>query len=403
MSGLVPEHERILAERGEKNDVRTYHPTVTRDAEGAALVAHLRTHAPTYFADLGSNHVGVDLLAMRSHRFSRTYRFRITGSTRGHDVLAKALAVSGRATDALRRDRPRLASVRDWESVRPRLEYRSLSVAFEHFRRLGDPRLGAVRALDYVPELRTIVMEVIDEPTLRRLVWTSARPRPFAKRVDVDRAVRHAGAWLREFHGLPGDENETDTLREDRSDVVDALAAYGRFLEQEVDDARVFADAVGTASIHAPALLPPTLPLGLGHGDFAPRNIFVSAEGRVTVIDMIGRWRVPIYEDLAYFTTALRAAGPQRLTYGLALRRDRLDRLERELLKGYFCDEQVPRGAVRLFELLLLLDKWASFASRRDSEGLAGRAVRAADETLSRRYFLREVNRLVADVAGATA
>ena len=376
---------------------------VTRDAEGAALVAHLCGHAPTYFANVRSNHLAVDLLAMQRHRFSRIYRFRITGSACEHDVLAKALAVSGRATEAFRRDRPRLASIRDWENVRPRLEYRSLSVAFEHFRRLDDPRLGAVRPLDYIPELRAIVMEVVEQPTLRRLVWKSARRWSSARQADVDRAVRHAGAWLREFHAFPPDENETATLREDRADVVGALAAYGRFLEQELDDARSFADAVATASRRAPALLPTTLPLGLGHGDFAPRNVFVSAEGRVTVVDMIGKWRVPIYEDLAYFITALRAAGPQRLTYGLALPRERLDRLERELLAGYFRDEEVPRGAVTVFELLLLLDKWASFASRRGTERLPRRAMRAANEKLSKLYFLREVNRLVADLATAKA
>jgi hypothetical protein len=114
---------------------------VTRDAEKAALIAHLRTRAPTYFAELGEN-VCVDLLSARPHRFSSTYLFRITGETSKHDLFAKVAQASDRGMEALRHDRPRLSPVNDWENVRPRLEYRSLSVAFEHFQRLGDARLS---------------------------------------------------------------------------------------------------------------------------------------------------------------------------------------------------------------------------------------------------------------------
>lgn len=376
---------------------------MTQDAEGAALSAHVRTRAPTYFPELRSRDINVDLLSAERHRFSTTYRFRITGHGNERAVLAKALAVVGGPPDALRRERPRLVAVLDWENVRPRLEYRSLAVAFEHFDQLGDARLGAIRAFEYVPELRTIVMEVVEQPTLRQLLWRSARPWAAAGRAEVDRAVRRAGCWLREFHGLPGDEDETVTLREDRADVVDALARFGRFLGQALGDSRFFADAVSSISAYAPVLLPPTLPLGLSHGDFAPRNVFVSADGRVTVIDMIGKWRLPIYEDLAYFVTALRAAGPRRLTYGLALPRDRLEELEEELLAGYFRDEQVPRGAVKLFEFLLLLDNWAAFAARERRGPLPGRLLHLADETVSTRYFFREARRLVTEVAAATA
>lgn len=372
---------------------------MTRDAEKAALIAHLRTRAPAYFAELGED-VRVDLLSARPHRFSSTYLFRLTGRSSQNDVLAKVARASNRGTEALRRDRPRLSPVTDWENVRPRLEYRSLSVAFEHFQRLGDARLGAVRPLDYIPELRAIIMEVNKQPTLRQLLWKGTRFTPFIG-TELDAAFRHAGAWLREFHRLPGDETEMGTLRAQRGEVLAALAAYGQFLEERLGTTPVLKDAVSTAILRARTVLPSALPLGLAHSDFAPRNVFVSPNGRVTVIDMIGKWRVPIYEDLAYFITALRMSGPQRFSHGAAFHRDCLDRYEHEVLVGYFGAEGTPYGPIRVFKLLLLLDKWASLPARRGRGTVPARVFRAASETLSRRYFSHEIASLAAELEAA--
>ena len=39
--------------------------------------------------------------------------------------------------------------------------------------------------------------------------------------------------------------------------------------------------------------------MAVGHGDYAPRNLFVDRSGRVTVIDPMPRWVVPRVEDIA--------------------------------------------------------------------------------------------------------
>jgi phosphotransferase family enzyme len=243
-------------------------------------------------------------------------------------------------------------------------------------------------------------MEVNEQPTLRQLLWKGTRFAPFV-RTELDDAFRHAGAWLREFHRLSGDEAEMGTLRAQRGEVVAALAAYGQFLEERVGATQVLKDAVSTAILRARTVLPPALPLGLAHGDFAPRNVFVSPNGRVTVIDMIGKWRAPIYEDLAYFITALRMSGAQRFSHGAAFHRDSLDRYEHEVLIGYFGAEDTPYGPIRVFKLLLLLDKWASLPAWRGRRTVPARVFRAASETLSRRYFSREVASLAAELEAA--
>lgn len=238
-------------------------------------------------------------------------------------------------------------------------------------------------------------MEVIDQPTLRQLLWKAARFAAPVKGMELDRAFRHAGAWLREFHHLPQEENGPATLRATREDVAEAFTAYGEFLGKRLSADRFFEDVVATAAAHSVRLLPTVLPLGLGHGDFAPRNIFVSPNCCVTVIDMIGKWRVPIYEDIAYFLTALRTSAPQRLTFGLALDPHHLERYENELLTGYFGDQPVPRGGITVFHLLVTLDKWSSFTYRRSGGRLSRRVLGEANREITKHSFFSETRRLV--------
>ena len=375
------------------------------DADGAALLAHLRTHAHTYFDGLRSGEVQVELLDTRNHRFSKTYRFRVTGPNLEQDVLAKVLSLSRagaaqfRMDPEVRRDRPRLAPVHDWANIRPKFEYRSLSAARDHFDRMADPRLGAVRPLEYLAAHRAIVMEVIEQPTLRHLLWKATRFQPRVKGTQLDRVFRHAGAWLRQFHQLPADENGAATLREKREDVVEALRKYSDFLSESVAVGHFFRDAVSTATARSATVLPNVLPLGRGHGDFAPRNVFVSPDHRVTVIDMLGKWQVPIYEDLAYFVNDLRTSRLQRLTYGLAFHPDHVERYEDELLTGYFGQQPVPRDSITLFNLLILFDKWSAFVHGRGGGSLARRGLGTANREITRRYFFREARRLVGAIA----
>ena len=374
---------------------------MTHDADGAALLAHLRTHVHGYYDGVTPDQLRVELLTTSRHHFSKTYRFRITGADIEQLVFAKMMCVSSRGSVALGHDRPRLAPMNDWVNMRPRSEYRSLCAASERFQRIGDPHLGAVRPLDYIAERRAIVMEVIEEPTLRQLLWKATRIAGPIKGSDLDIVFRHAGAWLREFHQVSVDGDDVSALRERRADVLEAFTEYGEFLAERLAAKEAFRDVVSTALSCAPSVLPDVLPLGVGHGDFAPRNIFVSPKARVTVIDMIGRWRVPIYEDLAYFVTELRAAAPQRLTYGLALHPDRLARYESELLAGYFDGKAIPHGAIAFFELLLLLDRWSAVVRKAGGGPTVRRARELATQAITNRYLLREARGLARAVAEA--
>ena len=92
--------------------------------------------------------------------------------------------------------------------------------------------------------------------------------------------------------------------------------------------------------------LPNDLPLGTGHGDFAPRNILVGPDNQIAVLDTVSRWQVPVYEDVAGFLVALKASKSQ--VYGRRWLYDTrvLQDYEHRFLLGYFGQHALPVAAI---------------------------------------------------------
>jgi hypothetical protein len=138
-------------------------------------------------------------------------------------------------------------------------------------------------------------------------------------------------------------------------------------------------------------MLPRELPLAVGHGDFAPRNMLLR-QGRLAVIDPLPRWQVPVYDDLCRFLVGLRLIGEQVHTHGLAFGSDTLDALEEAAIAAYL-GADAQRAALRAYQLLILMDKWTAMldSPRRD---LRGRVVRRS-ATLADHRVRREAERLL--------
>jgi hypothetical protein len=252
--------------------------------------------------------------------------------------------------------------------------------------------LGVVRPLLLMREDAGLVMSFVDAPTLRGTVLGLSRLRRGAGRLDDAIAgCALAGRWLRTFQ--EGSRSSDRPVRQGtRADVVDRLHAYGDFLGSETwrRIARAGADLVA-------GLFPHDLPLAVGHGDFAPRNMLLR-DGRLTVIDPLPRWQVPVYDDLCRFVVGIRLIGERVHTHGLALGADTVDALEEAAVAAYL-EPDADRAPLRAYELLILMDKWAAMLDnpRGDVLGrLARRSAAAADHRVR-----AEAERLL-DLAGAT-
>ena len=94
-----------------------------------------------------------------------------------------------------------------------------------------------------------------------------------------------------------------------REDVIAMFHAYDEFLGRRLGPRRV-GDLARRAAELAASALPEETPLAVGHGDYAPRNVFVGQDGSLMVFDPMPRWAQPRLEDVCRFLVGLRSAGP---------------------------------------------------------------------------------------------
>lgn len=355
----------------------------------AAVRRAARAAAEPWFDELDAGAVEVHAHQRVERPRCILHRFSVTdGRTR------RPIVVKVRHSDPLLRrveqfdDRPVLAPVREIsDEEAARREHGGLVAIERAIAPLADPAFGVVRPLALLGEYSAIVMPEIAEPTLRQAVLTgrrlSDRTRPREERLQQ---WEHAGSWLRIYHGASTDLEPAERGGA-RDELLDQLDRYGAFLSSALGRERFFARLVHQARQLIVDAVPRQLRLGLAHGDFVPRNIFVSG-GRVTVFDPFPVWRSPIYEDLArVLEVGLRLLDVQALSQGLALGRAEIAGYEQALLRGYFPDSHEPCPALRAHQLLLLLDKWSAVASKQRS-----RMVRVR---LASRYYAAEAGRLL--------
>lgn len=325
---------------------------------------YLKTKAKNYYKEFDCDDLKVNLESEESRPASIFYRFSLDDGKHKKYVLVKIpLLREANGKDINHPNnhqggRPRLVPITGPEA-KFKLEYSALSAIYKYFKNINDPRFGAVPVLDFLPDQQAILMEEIQLPSLRQLLINSSFLRFRSNKVRLDEVFYNAGAWLRLYHQLP--KRESVHIRHDRrSDFVVTISEFTDFLASKLGDKKFFQRVFSKIETMSKEELPEILPLGLGHGDYATRNILVDPNGRVTVLDTLARWRVPIYEDIAYFLVGMKTSWQQILTFGFGLHQKDIDRYQQAFLRGYFDDDPIPYRAIRLFELQALLDRWSA-------------------------------------------
>jgi hypothetical protein len=250
--------------------------------------------------------------------------------------------------------------------------------------------LGVVRPLLLLREEAALVMSFVDAPTLRSIMLGLSRLRP--ARGQLDEAVmgcRLAGRWLRAFQH-DAEELDLPVRQGTRDEVAEKMIAFGDFF-----GSAAWRDVAAAAAEVVTQTLPPELPVTVGHGDFAPRNMLLGG-GLLTVIDPLPRWRVPVYDDLCRFLVGIRMIGEQVHTHGLAFRSETLDALEEAAVAAYL--GTADRAPLRAYQLLILMDKWSAMRVN-PRRTLSGRLSRWS-AALADHRIRAEAERLVGLAAG---
>ncbi len=319
-------------------------------------MAEVESKLPAWLPD-APVHGPVTLTRIRRRRSSRILRIAV-GDPPSYRLFVKVTPEAGPA--AARGNRPRLVPVTE-ARARATLELRALQAVEARIGRAGTDRFDVLHPLGIVDDGMALAMLTHEGVSLARTLSRLSRAR--RSPVPPETLVEDAGAWLRAFHDAPA-PIDLPARQERVVDITAALRAFGDFLLGE-HPSRELADLVDRA-IGAAASLSDPLPVRPTHGDFAPRNLIVGPDGRLTVSDLLGRWRAPIYEDIATFLVALRSGRQVALSGGRLLRRP-VEILERHFLDGYGGREAVPRRPIAIYEFLLVLDKWSSRLTRLES------------------------------------
>jgi hypothetical protein len=177
-----------------------------------------------------------------------------------------------------------------------------------------------------------------------------------------------------------------------RDELVDRLEAFGAFLTSRLGSRAAGQEARVGAQLAAD-ILPERLPLAVGHGDYAPRNVFVLRDGRLAVFDPLSRWLVPSFEDLCRFLVTVRLQAVQVHTHGAAYGAEDLDRREQAVIEGYVGEDALRLPELRCHQLLITLDRWSALVDS-PSRSFPAR-LRKASIHLDAGYLRRETGRLV--------
>lgn len=336
--------------------------------DAAALAAHLLAHARRYFSAGSEVPVRVRLVSEQIRLASSLYWFKVNVGDRETTLVVKVAARRdmGATGSELPSDRPRVSSCLD--SERSVVEaYRALARIHRHFTRLNDPRFGAIPVFELLPEQHVTIMEAVDQPSLRDLAMRHGRWRSASGLGELQVAFAHAGAWLQAYQAIPT-ATPLETVQTQRSEFIDFTEQLTTYLARHLGDESYFSRIESLLTAAAYAELPERLPAGLVHGDYAMRNILVGPGGRVTVLDIVGRFRMSAYRDIGAFLANLYYGCLPAFGQGAFLHVSRVAEYRRAFLGGYFGDASVPENLVRLYEVQALLEKWSSIVWRRSQQ-----------------------------------
>lgn len=358
-------------------------PTESTHSDTAEeIVMHLQQSASRYFSELEGGDVHITLMNQWRRENSRLYRFMLQSNGHRRFAFVKVPSARGQLRG---NDRPYLIPETD-PTRKFQLHVEGLKTIDRQLGHMDSERFGTVRLLDWIPDSGALVMEEVQGRTLRQWLNEGHRLRPTSSPI-LDHALGNAGVWLRAFHSIAVSDG-VQTVHERRDDFAAAVVKFATFLESRLNDRSFMRSVVSQTLEAAETVLPDRLPLGLRFGDFGLTNILVASSGKITPIDTMACWRAPIYEDLAWLLTALKAYKLQVATQGLAFSRARIGQLEEAFLAGYFGSDPVPRAEIALYEVMRLLERWAAKAARFDQRkarfGMLGSA-------LTNRFFRRRI------------
>jgi len=300
----------------------------------------------------------------KEHQWSRQLLFKIvgTGNCKGQEILVKCL----KAQDSLGRvQREILGGVQSGnrsEEDGAFLEYKALSLLYEHFGKGQFDGITAVRPLAHFDDINSLVLEYVPGRNLLLMMLVAAKP--WAKQSTVqavlaaaDRAGRLAGSLHMIKQGnYPRTESfDGETYHKSLQTKVDVLSnlsignrAWSR-LNHVLHTVRGL-----TSGLHE------DVTVTYLHSDFYPDNFIVLPDRRVCTVDTMLEWTGPVEKDIGEFLVFARTPIQRLLGGAVVVRAHMLERVTQAFIAGYSQRACYSSRVAVLYQLLALVQRWSS-------------------------------------------
>ncbi|MEX2418753.1 MAG: phosphotransferase [Acidimicrobiia bacterium] len=246
-------------------------------------------------------------------------------------------------------------------------EYRALESIAAAVAAAGDPGLTAVVPVAYVREVNAVVTERLRAvPLHERLRRTRA--------ADAAALFRRVGRWLRVFHATSDPQ-----LIPFEAEEFEQLADAGR--------RGALGDAIAAVAAAARVRSGRPVSVGVLHGDFSLRNVLVTIDDRVAVIDP-NRYRGRIAGDASHLLTEVRLGRRQLITSGAFRARSRVEQWAAAIIDGY---PEIDGGALAFERAVAAVKRWVEVEE--PTKGIARLALLPA-----RRLLKSEVGALLRQI-----
>ena len=224
--------------------------------------------------------------------------------------------------------------------------------------KLRGGKLRVPQPIRIINEHRIIVMEWIESPRIREILWRSG----FRETLRND-GIRAAGKWLRAFHDAGGISSQAIDIHRilSRTEIMmKRVKDCGYPIETDtvfMRCHRLLRDAV-------PFLKNVKLPHAVVHGDFTPSNIFHGAKDTVG-FDFMATERAPVTHDICRFLLYLQVYRYFLLTFAPSRALRRFNEDSTVFLSSYGMLEWLPRSRELMYlQMAELLRRWASVQSQ---------------------------------------
>lgn len=317
--------------------------------------SRLTQSLPTWYPELSRNSVPIVFILEKKFRWSRHYIFQVIDRANGN--------VSGILTkSSLQRhdDGRRQVEVRP-SSDALLMEFRALSLLYEHLNTREIDGITAVRPLQYFADIRTLAIEYMPGQNMLSLTLDAAKP--WAKKSDVTGAVSAAydcGRLLYSLHQIKQSSSypkkiafEAPTfshkLQEKISTLLNLVSQDD--VRQRLLSVQQFADK-RALSLHD------QVTVSYLHGDLYPENLVRLSDGRVYTIDTTLHQVGPVEFDIAKFLVGIHTMKRRILLGPIVVRYGITEAIGESFLAGYCARARLSLPILLLAESLALVQRW---------------------------------------------